>query len=100
MAGSGGNSDTAAVIASVAVRDESNYYITSVMGGAKRNPDLLIPGGAIKGHSYLTKLMNTAKEDISSHDDVVNPVVATETIPVKSEDEGETREDMFSKLQQ
>ena len=32
---------------------DSNYYITAL--NTKRNPDLLIPGGALKGNMYFRK---------------------------------------------
>ena len=41
---------------------ESNYYITAI--NTKRNPDLIIPGGAIKGNMYFRKhLTETSERD-------------------------------------
>mmetsp|Transcript_32249 Transcript_32249/g.42713 ORF Transcript_32249/g.42713 Transcript_32249/m.42713 type:complete len:136 (-) Transcript_32249:1890-2297(-) len=42
-------------------RDDSKYYITSV--NAKRNPDLIIPGGAIKGNMYFRRHIDPDKEE-------------------------------------
>lgn len=48
-------------------RDDNNYYITSV--NAKRNPDLIIPGGAIKGNMYFRKHVDLEKEEHDITDD-------------------------------
>lgn len=42
-------------------RDDGNYYITSI--NAKRNPDLIIPGGAIKGNMYFRRHIDPEKGD-------------------------------------
>jgi len=41
-------------------RDDGNYYITAV--NAKRNPDLIIPGGAIKGNMYFRRHIDSEKD--------------------------------------
>jgi len=38
-----------------------NYYISAI--NTKRNPDLIIPGGAIKGNMYFRRHVNPATED-------------------------------------
>jgi len=45
------------------VRDDNsgNYYITAI--NTKRNPDLIIPGGAIKGNMYFRKHIDTDKDE-------------------------------------
>ena len=47
-------------------RDDNKYYITSV--NAKRNPDLIIPGGAIKGNMYFRRHIDLEKEEIHTTD--------------------------------
>ena len=55
--------------AALPIRDESNYYLMAIAGGgANRNPDLIVPGGSIKGNSYKRKLIGS-KEDEDSFDD-------------------------------
>ena len=41
-------------------RDDSGYYISS--HNTKRNPDLIIPGGAIKGNMYFSRDPDAAEE--------------------------------------
>ena len=36
--------------------------------GSKRNPDLLIPGGAIKGYSYMLHDLNEAPVEVPEVD--------------------------------
>lgn len=47
-------------------RDDNNYYITSV--NAKRNPDLIIPGGAIKGNMYFRRHVDPDKDEPQAND--------------------------------
>ena len=42
-------------------RDDGNYYITSV--NARRNPDLIIPGGAIRGNMYFRRHIDPNKDE-------------------------------------
>lgn len=58
--------------ASAAIREESNYYITSMAQGANMNPDLLIPGGAIKGCTYRRQNLDQAKEEELSSTSPIN----------------------------
>lgn len=37
-----------------------NYYISAI--NTKRNPDLIIPGGAIKGNMYFRRHVQAAEE--------------------------------------
>ena len=41
-------------------RDDSTYYITAI--DTKRNPDLIIPGGAIKGNMYFRRHIGLGPE--------------------------------------
>ena len=45
---------------------QGGYYITAL--NTKRNPDLLCPGGAIKGNQYFRKTMNKEGEEAEKSD--------------------------------
>ena len=50
---------------------ENNYYISSM--NTKRNPDLIIPGGSIKGNMYFKKRVDgNAIESSNAEDDQRN----------------------------
>ena len=73
-------------------RDDNNYYVTSV--NAKRNPDLIIPGGAIKGNMYFRRHVDPDKEEPLAADSQVGLV--PETVVDDDDDLGE--DDLFSKM--
>jgi len=70
------------------VRDEPNYYITAQ--STKRNPDLLIPGGPIKGNAYRRKLVDLEDKQESCRDEEGD----------KEESSAPQTDDLFSRLQQ
>ena len=77
------------------LRDESNYYITAL--NTRRNPDLIFPGGAIRGNMYFRKDVNeNAKEsEEESQDDK-----KAKDAPLSDDDIADAAiDDMFSKLQ-
>ena len=74
-------------------RDDGNYYITAI--NTKRNPDLIIPGGAIKGNMYFRRHLDPDRDEPQTTDSQVGHQTVQET----GEDEGENVEDdMFSRL--
>jgi len=78
--------------ASVTVRDEPNYYISAF--AAKRNPDLLIPGGPIKGNAYKRNLVDLAK----TNEDSAKEEEEDKGVP-EEDSAASVGEDHFSKLQ-
>lgn len=50
-------------------RDDGNYYITAI--NTKRNPDLIIPGGAMKGNMYFRRHIDPDKEEAQTPDSQV-----------------------------
>lgn len=76
------------------LREEENYYITAL--NTRRNPDLIFPGGAIRGNMYFRKDVNeNAKEAEKESQDDKQPAVES-----SDEDKANTVvDDMFSKLQ-
>lgn len=71
-----------------------NYYITSV--NAKRNPDLIMPGGAIKGNMYFRRHIDTEKEEPQTTDSQVGQV-QQDTGGEEDELLGE-EDDLFSRM--
>ena len=80
------------------LREEGNYYITAL--NTKRNPDLIFPGGAIRGNMYIRKDVDENAKEASeeSLNDDKQKAAAGESSA--DEDKASTLiDDMFSKLQ-
>ena len=73
-------------------RDDNNYYVTSV--NAKRNPDLIIPGGAIKGNMYFRRHVDSEKEEPLMAEGLAGQVPETGG----EEDDEFVEDDLFSRM--
>ena len=73
--------------------ERANYYITAL--NTKRNPDLLIPGGALKGNMYFKRTIRQKEEEGQLEQSESGVPATSET---NQEEEGEGFDDMFSKL--
>lgn len=60
---------------------------------AKRNPDLIIPGGAIKGNMYFRRHIDSEKEEPLTTDDQVGF-----TVQETGEEDDMGDDDMFSRM--
>ena len=73
-------------------RDDGNYYITAI--NTKRNPDLVVPGGNLKGNMYFRRHIDPDKDEHQNTDSQVNHTV----LETAGEEDEEMEDDMFSKM--
>ena len=76
--------------------DQGGYYITAL--NTKRNPDLLCPGGALKGNQYFRRTLNKEGEEAEKSDSEKPEVAVVPASDTNLEDEDACEDDMYAKL--
>ena len=77
-------------------REDNGYYISALATGSKRkNPDLILPGGFIKGYVYRSDVVEVEekKEGEKRLEKETDQEIKV------NEEESICRDDMFSRLQ-